>query len=40
MRILRSSTVAASSEDGWSNLSAVGQLVRKQHPDFDSRNWG
>ena len=27
-------------EDGWANLSAVGVLMRKQQPDFDSRNWG
>ena len=27
-------------EDGWANLAAVGQLMRKQQPDFDSRNWG
>lgn len=30
----------ATGEDGWANLSAVGQLMRKQQPDFDSRNWG
>ena len=30
----------ASGEDGWANLSAVGELMRKQQPDFDSRNWG
>lgn len=30
----------ASGEDGWATLSAVGQLMRKQHPDFDPRNWG
>ncbi|WP_166872807.1 NYN domain-containing protein [Salinibacterium sp. ZJ450] len=37
---LRTSVTTASGEDGWANLSAVGQLMRKQHPDFDSRNWG
>ncbi|MDX2377221.1 OST-HTH/LOTUS domain-containing protein [Microbacterium sp. LRZ72] len=38
--LLRSSVDAASAEDGWANLSTAGQLVRKQQPDFDSRNWG
>ena len=37
---LRTSVTTASGEDGWANLSAVGLLLRKQHPDFDSRNWG
>lgn len=37
---LRSCVTTASGEDGWANLSAVGSLMRKQHPDFDSRNWG
>lgn len=37
---LRSSVSTASGEDGWANLSTVGLLMRKQHPDFDSRNWG
>ena len=37
---LRSSVTTASGEDGWANLATVGQLMRKQHPDFDSRNWG
>lgn len=37
---LRQSIVTASDDDGWANLSAVGVLMRKQQPDFDSRNWG
>ncbi|WP_136709569.1 NYN domain-containing protein [Agromyces sp. H66] len=37
---LRTSVTTASGEDGWANLSAVGVLMRKQHPDFDPRNWG
>ncbi len=37
---LRACAATASGEDGWANLSAVGQLMRKQHPDFDPRNWG
>ncbi|ALJ19434.1 NYN domain-containing protein [Microbacterium sp. No. 7] len=37
---LRAVIDAASGDDGWANLGAVGQLMRKRHPDFDSRNWG
>ncbi|MFB7894691.1 NYN domain-containing protein [Microbacterium sp. NPDC056044] len=37
---LRASVAAASDEEGWANLSAVGSLMRMKHPDFDSRNWG
>lgn len=37
---LRACVATASGEDGWANLSAVGSLMRKQHPDFDPRNWG
>ncbi|ROR66803.1 NYN domain-containing protein [Agrococcus jenensis] len=37
---LRAAVDAASGEDGWADLGAVGQFMRKQHPDFDSRNWG
>lgn len=37
---LQACVATASGEDGWANLSAVGQLMRKQHPDFDPRNWG
>jgi len=37
---LRSSVTTASGEDGWANLATVGQLMRNQQPDFDSRNWG
>jgi uncharacterized LabA/DUF88 family protein len=37
---LRTSVTTASGEDGWANLAAVGNLMRNQQPDFDSRNWG
>ena len=37
---LRACVATASGEDGWANLGAVGHLMRKQRPDFDSRNWG
>ncbi|WP_206446543.1 OST-HTH/LOTUS domain-containing protein [Agrococcus sp. KRD186] len=31
---------ARTGEEGSANLSSVGQLMRKQQPDFDPRNWG
>jgi NYN domain/OST-HTH/LOTUS domain len=38
--VLRTSVGGAAGEDGRANLAAVGSLIRKQQPDFDSRNWG
>ncbi|MDD7961692.1 NYN domain-containing protein [Microbacterium thalli] len=38
--LLRSSVDTASADDGWADLGTVGQLMRKQQPDFDPRNWG
>ena len=29
-----------SGEDGWAHLGAVGQMLTKRRPDFDSRNYG
>lgn len=29
-----------SNEDGWSTLSAVGSILNKRQPDFDTRNYG
>ncbi|WP_092965084.1 NYN domain-containing protein [Agromyces sp. CF514] len=37
---LRAAVNTAADESGWANLSPVGSLLRKQRPDFDSRNWG
>lgn len=37
---LRTCITTASSEDGWANMAVVGSWMRKQQPDFDSRNWG
>ena len=37
---LRQVIATATDEDGWASLGAVGKLMRKQQPDFDSRNWG
>jgi uncharacterized LabA/DUF88 family protein len=30
----------ASDENGWANLGAVGSILTKKQPDFDSRNYG
>jgi uncharacterized LabA/DUF88 family protein len=38
--LLRNAVEAASDDDGWARLGAVGQIITKQRPDFDSRNWG
>ena len=37
---LRNAVEAASDEDGWAPLAAVGSIITKQAPDFDSRNYG
>jgi uncharacterized LabA/DUF88 family protein len=38
--LLRTAVEAASDDDGWASLSAVGQIITKQRPDFDSRTYG
>ncbi len=40
VRHLRAGVEAASDEEGWANLGAVGSVIAKQAPDFDPRNWG
>ncbi|KAM0276997.1 hypothetical protein ACHAQH_006180 [Verticillium albo-atrum] len=37
---LRMAIEAASDEEGWANLAKVGDLITKQHPDFDPRTYG
>src|SRR4051794_6495117 len=37
---LRNAVEAASDDDGWAALSGVGNIITKQSPDFDSRNYG
>ena len=39
MSLLRGGIKAASDEDGWAHLGAVGQHISKQAPDFDPRTW-
>ena len=31
---------AASDDDGWAPLAAVGHIITQQRPDFDSRSYG
>jgi len=38
--VLRSAAVAASDEDGWANLGAVGNIILRRRPDFDARSYG
>jgi uncharacterized LabA/DUF88 family protein len=38
--LLRSALDAASDENGWAPLSAVGNNIAKQSPEFDPRNYG
>jgi uncharacterized LabA/DUF88 family protein len=37
---LRNAIEAASDDDGWASLASVGNIITKQRPDFDSRNYG
>jgi uncharacterized LabA/DUF88 family protein len=37
---LRNAVDAASDDDGWAALSHIGNIIAKQHPDFDARNYG
>ena len=38
--LLRNAVEAASDDDGWAPLSAVGNILTNQRPDFDSRTYG
>ncbi|CDR10352.1 NYN domain-containing protein [Streptomyces iranensis] len=38
--LLRSVVEGASNDDGWAHLGAVGSIIRKRQPDFDSRSYG
>jgi hypothetical protein len=40
VNLLRNAVEAASDEDGWAHLGAVGNIITKQRPDFDSRSYG
>jgi len=38
--ILRNAAEECSEENGWALLSISGSLIKRQYPDFDSRNYG
>jgi len=40
MNILRNAVNECSNEEGWAELGVCGSLIKRQHPDFDSRNFG
>lgn len=40
VNLLRNAIDAASDDTGWAGLGAIGSIVSKQAPDFDSRNYG
>jgi uncharacterized LabA/DUF88 family protein len=40
INLLRNAVEAASDDDGWASLGAVGNIITKQRPDFDSRTYG
>ncbi|HEX7381729.1 MAG TPA: NYN domain-containing protein [Nevskiaceae bacterium] len=40
LRLFRDALEAAGDEEGWAGLGAIGSLISKQVPDFDSRNYG
>jgi len=40
VNLLRNAVEASSDDDGWAHLGSVGNIITKQRPDFDSRNYG
>ncbi len=40
LNLLRNAIEAASDETGWAGLGPIGNIINKQSPDFDSRNYG
>jgi len=40
IRLLRDAVDAASDESGWAHLGAMGNIIAKQSPEFDPRNYG
>ena len=38
--LLRNAVEAASDDDGWAPLAAIGNIITNQRPDFDSRTYG
>jgi uncharacterized LabA/DUF88 family protein len=40
VNLLRNAVEAASDDDGWAPLAAIGHIITQQRPDFDSRSYG
>ncbi len=40
IRLLKDAVDAASDESGWAHLGATGNIIAKQSPEFDPRNYG
>ncbi len=40
INMLRNAANECSNEEGWAELGVCGSLIKRQHPDFDSRNFG
>ena len=40
VNLLRNAVEAASDDDGWAPLGSVGNIITKQRPDFDPRDYG
>ena len=40
LNLLRNAIEAASDDTGWAGLGTIGNIINKQSPDFDSRNYG
>ncbi len=40
IRLLKDAADAASDESGWAHLGAMGNIIAKQSPEFDPRNYG
>ncbi|WP_328471714.1 NYN domain-containing protein [Actinoplanes sp. NBC_00393] len=40
MNLIRAAVEAASGDDGWAPLAAVGHIITKQRSDFDPRSYG
>ena len=40
IKILRNAINEYADDEGWASLSPCGSLIKRQHPDFDSRTYG
>ncbi|WP_136810856.1 NYN domain-containing protein [Desulfosediminicola flagellatus] len=40
IKLLRNAIQEYADDDGWAALGSCGELIKRQHPDFDSRTYG